>query len=300
MVTRIFISSDAVSLQAKLRLYPTSATVEAEYGDTVVEGSTITLAHHGARNRNPCPCLYQNVDMGLDAIGLSHLDLDALGGVAALMGRKSPVKGDPQIDQNLFWSIAAFVDINGPHQLPVWVRMMCAESRDSVQNVVDALYAWFAYSADHRIYHPRDGTVGDITDECNAAIEALHRIFQGDVALFAAGRAFAERQTDLSVMSFRGIIGDRVILRSSEQFVNYLYSGPRGEAVNRCVAYNATTKSITISLALPEEGVNACRFVQAIWGSEAGGHAGIAGSPRNRAMTWQDAQLVALEFSKFF
>ena len=32
------------------------ATVEAEYGNNVVEGTKVTLAHHGPRSNNPAPC----------------------------------------------------------------------------------------------------------------------------------------------------------------------------------------------------------------------------------------------------
>lgn len=34
------------------------ATVEAEYGDDVVEGEILTLAHHGSRSNNPAPCTH--------------------------------------------------------------------------------------------------------------------------------------------------------------------------------------------------------------------------------------------------
>ena len=35
-------------------------TVEAEYGEILVEGKYGTLAHHGSRSNNPAPCTVKN------------------------------------------------------------------------------------------------------------------------------------------------------------------------------------------------------------------------------------------------
>lgn len=132
---KIFCSSNPKNLAAKLAEYQLYATVEAEYGDDVVAGSTpaLTLAHHGSRKENPNPCLRDNIPGGflnmstrpndpahdlfvpIEAIGLSHIDLDALGGTAALMGKKPAHES--------FWRLAAHIDSNGPHRaadFPLW------------------------------------------------------------------------------------------------------------------------------------------------------------------------------------
>ena len=46
--------------------------------------------------------------------------------------------------------------------------------------------------------------------------------------------------------------------------------------------------SVTVSLADPIEGVVCRDIVQSLWGMEAGGHAGIAGSPRGQEMSTAD------------
>lgn len=105
---KVFIANNAAALRA---VGPTH-TVEAEFGLEVCEGSSVTLAHHGPRSDNPCPCLGDNisdcpynedsqgcaefVEKGLchqecldnKIIGVSHFDLDTLGGVMCCLGVK--------------------------------------------------------------------------------------------------------------------------------------------------------------------------------------------------------------------
>ena len=265
-MTTILIANNAAALSAA---NPT-VTVEAEYGDTVVEGSTQTLAHHGSRSGNPCPCLCLNEwEVDHDAvIGVSHLDLDTLGGVMAVMGIK------PHAPE--FWETAAAVDIQGVHKL-------FEITRDA--NVISELNAFWAFSESHRVFPPRDGTVADVTSEFTEFFEAIAQILDGDAELLEAGRKWAAKAAELDESSFVKE-EDGVLLRSAESFVNHLYR-PTAEVV---VAFNTTHKSVTISTANPVYGVNCCDIVQGLWGKEAGGHVGIAGSPRGREMTFADAE----------
>ena len=48
------------------------------------------------------------------------------------------------------------------------------------------------------------------------------------------------------------------------------------------------TKSITVSFADRGKKISAKEIVQELWGNEAGGHPGIAGSPRGQEMTEKD------------
>ena len=89
-----------------------TATVEAEYGDMVIEGEVATLAHHTKKYaQNPAPCNTPNVPVLEDGstIVISHIDLDTLGGIAALLGIKPD---DPE-----FWKVAEFLDLNGVHYI---------------------------------------------------------------------------------------------------------------------------------------------------------------------------------------
>lgn len=273
MATRILMANNAAALEAALDEFTSTVTVEAEYGESVVEGSILTLAHHGPRAGNPAPCLANNGVAGeveVEVIGLSHLDLDALGGVMAVLGRK------PEADS--FWALAAHVDIHGPHKIQ--------EAEASDQNVT-RLYAFWAWSQQHRLLSPKDGSVADVTSEVAEAMKIVGRILADDEELLAAGEQFRLTEESLNKRSFIQTEAG-VTVRVADAFVNHLYSVPTSEVTKAVVAFNTITGGITISLADPIPGVSARKIVQDLWGPDAGGHDGIAGSPRGQRMTLAD------------
>lgn len=282
METQIILSSNPDNLEKALAQFENTGTVEAEYGDRVVEGSLVTLAHHGPRKKNPCPCLQENCDFeqaeALEAIGLSHIDLDALGGVMALLGQK-PSAPD-------FWDVAAYVDVHGPHKLVNWRPEESAYDDAKNQLAWRQLHAFWAWSEKNRIYAPRDGSVEDVTEKVKVAFESIREILAGDPEMLKAGQEFADAERMLNNTSWVGQIGP-VIVRRSESFVNHLYTDPIAQPQKAVTALNPKTGAVTISLAEPC-GISCREFVQKLWGPEAGGHDGIAGSPRNWQMTEAD------------
>ena len=82
----------------------------------------------------------------------------------------------------------------------------------------------------------------------------------------------------------------RIKLRNSDKFTNHLYVAPNGRTAKAVVALNRGNEptAVTISLADPIDGVSCVEQAQALWGPKAGGHLGIAGSPRDREMTEDD------------
>ena len=284
---QFIISNSAEKLREILNIFPAGdvATVEAEYGDEVVEGGYATLAHHGPRSGNPAPCLFGTTrgPATPDIVGLSHLDLDALGGCMALMRDEAMDMG---VDGEFlsFWRLAAFVDVNGPHRL--------SESGASAEDL-ERLYAFWAWAKDHRVVPPRDGSVVNVTGQVYKAKEALLDILDADEALLEAGRAFRGAEDVLDAASWRGTRscegGDgkevaNVLRRESDQFVNHLYAH-RGVAADAVVARNTVTGAVTVSFAGPPPGGGAVEIVQRVWGPLAGGHAGIAGCPRGHVCT---------------
>lgn len=268
-MTTFFISSNPENLASALK--GRTATVEAEFGDTVVEGTDLTLAHHGPRSGNPAPCLAENgVVDGIETVGLSHVDLDSLGGCMAILGIK-PV--DPE-----FWELAAFIDVHGAHKLL---------EANAPEMAVRALHAWWAWSQAHRQFAPRDGSVADVTDWVKDASEAVTRILEGSSELLAKGDAFRAQAETLNSESFVECRGS-IVVRVAPVFVNHLYTAPDGTIGEAVVSLNTVTGAITLSFADTPRGTGAREVVQRLWGPEAGGHAGIAGSPRGRRMTLSD------------
>jgi hypothetical protein len=263
--TIIYIANNAESLTRVLLPFSSTSTVEAEYGDTTVRGTWDTLAHHGQNASNPCPCTVTNQEKAPEAIGVSHSDLDTLGGVMAVLGIK------PETPE--FWETAAFVDLNGAHKLE-----QCPSLTPKIREQLQAFWAW---SESNRLFPPRDGTALDVTEFFETAFDIITRLLNDDTELLQAGREWAAAKKRLDAESIIQERSSGVIVREHSTFVNHLYR-ESGIAV---VALNSTHGSVTVSLADPIPGVSCREVVQSLWGPEAGGHDGIAGSPRGRVMT---------------
>lgn len=264
---KLFISSKPEALAAM----NCSHTVEAEYGSTVVLGSKTTLAHHqGEYKGNKCPCLYKNGEIHFeegDTIGISHMDWDTFGGVTAILGTK--LEGG--IWDNI-WELMAFVDLVGPHKIhdfPIGFD----------KGVLEYANAMWAYSEDHRVFAPRDGSVEDIFNSKMTEMEQfMYELKTNPEEYLAKGAAWAEANKTLEEESLVDRIGN-VIVRQSDKFVNHLYAGDVD--VSAVVALNTETGSITLSFSDAITGWSACDIMQEIFGMEAGGHDGIAGTPRD-------------------
>lgn len=261
---------------AKANISP-AATVEAEYEENVIKGSEVTLAHHTkAYENNPAPCNTPNVPVLSDGstIVVSHLDLDTLGGIAALMGRK---KEDEE-----FWKAAEFIDLNGPHNL----FQVDEEARKKY-------IAYQAYQANRR--NPRFTEVTDVTDIVLEHLGIIDKVIDGDKTLIQEGTKWDE-ETKKKIEECLVFENDNVRVFNSPDGVfcsaSY-YSEKQGKVIPSTVTRNGKFKSVTVAMADGGQKVSAKELVQELWGNEAGGHPGIAGSPRGQEMTEKDMQQLA-------
>lgn len=283
---RIYLSSNPESISA----VKPHVTIEAEYGDIVVEGSVLTLAHHGSRSDNPCPCVdpkvedaifdLKQIELADDneiIVGLSHWDLDTLGGIMKFSGPFArDMSGPMTVFWQPFWELAAFADVNGLHKV----------DRDHL--AYRRLTAWQAWSTANKVYAPRDGSALEVSKEYAEATSVICHIIGGDHDLLKAGDEFMRQQDALNKSTFMEDF-DGVFMRTADQFVNHLYGHPTDGSIAKGVAVlNTEEGSITLSLESPIKGVSCRKIVQHLWGPEAGGHDGIAGSPRDRKMTEPD------------
>lgn len=337
---KIIIANNAAALKA---VNP-SHTVEAEYGLEVVEGSNVTLAHHGPRADNPCPCLGDNinecpynedaqgcaefVEKGLchqecldsKSIGISHFDLDTLGGAMRCMGVK---EYDPEEGESMFWRVAALVDIMGIHKLEGIKKQLWEDAMGNLHmgtsefntqdyffqcrwdDCLNSLNGFWAWSEANRLFPPRDGSVQDVTGFFKEAIRVVILLEEGDWSnqeykdLHQAGETWMAAKETLNKESLRDVFGGthKVGIRVADQFVNHLYTTPQGDPLAGVVGYNPKTGAVTLSLADPVEGVSCCGVAQQLWGPEAGGHAGIAGSPRGRRLDIAQAHCAGVALS---
>lgn len=251
-------------------------TIEAEYGSNVWEGSLFTAAHHQKEGpyspeNSPAPCNNWRIPyLTRGVVGVSHFDLDTLGGCLRAMGRMS--------EHPSFWELAEFVDLNGAHR----VDDAGAEPED-----VDALYAWWAWSSKNRAPYSRDSVI-DITDYVLQAHDVLEKILAGAETYLSMGDVFRRQGEKLSAESFVDYAGG-VVVRVGPTFASHLYRLPAfGEVAKSVVHYNTLTGAITVSLERETPDISCREIVQELWGPEAGGRDTIAGSPRQRRMGLND------------
>lgn len=266
----VIASSTPALLNEALRLaeagsIPT-ATVEAEYGDICVSGSWATLAHHGPRAHLPCPCILANRQDTPDTllVGISHLDLDTLGGVLSLLGTKP--------DAPEFWDLAAQVDVRGPHMLPLLTKD---------EGLVAQLNAFWAWSDAHRLSLP-PGQIVDATVAIEEARLALLAILAGDNALLEAGQTWADKKASLATSTLRGVRGP-VAFRVGEVFVNHLYTSTQ----TAIVGYNPTKGILTASFVdeVTHGDADVSQILKGFFGPEAGGRKTVGGGPRDLFIT---------------
>jgi len=283
---RYILGSSAESLRVALE--GRTATIEAEFGSDVVEGSLLTLAHHaGEYQGKPAPCLRllegDRPPEGIEVVGLSHVDLDTLGGVLWLEGHVPSNQAE-----RLFWRVAGAVDVQGPHRLE---DILAAASADFTSAEVEAavvrVHAFWAWSQVNRAPRPPRGESVDVTDYIRDAVLTLKRILTGDEQLLEAGREWLRQMEGLETSSFVDEVED-VLVRSSDQFVNHLYRH-EGRIYRAVVGCSSRFRTVTISLESPVDGVSAKEIAQSLWGEEAGGHPGIAGSPRSGFASVEEA-----------
>lgn len=255
-------------------------TIEAEYGDTCVEGKILTLAHHGSRSNNPAPCELENQELEFNSILVSHLDLDTLGGIMAVLNIK---KGNSS-----FWKDAAYIDVNGTHHMHKLPKVS--------KELINAYY----YISDQlgRLPLARD-EVKDITETVEEFISKLNKLFTDEEyqkEMIEKGREWAEnkaKQVENCLVketpTIRCFITDGVFCGSS------YYSPQLNSVCEATISMNTKFNSITLAFEDGGKEYNAVEIVQELWGTEAGGRAGIAGSPRG----WnKSSEELEIEFNK--
>lgn len=269
---KILISSNPEMLDKALEGCE-SITVEAEYGDICIPGSIMTLAHHGSRSHNPPPCKRPNVKIVEEdsdvVIGISHIDMDTIGGIMSVRGLKD--------GNESFWDLVAFIDINGLHKLD--------EKSWPEDDVIKGYACQALLSSVFADFKVKENTVEDVTEIIEHIIKNTGSILKDESNKFIElGKKHKETQQLLNKNSYVEH-GGSTIVRVNAAFTNHLYRTPEGKECKAVVAYRTPDGSITISFADPLPTLSCCRLAQFLWGSEAGGRDNIAGSPRGCRMT---------------
>ena len=255
------------------------ATVEAEYGDECLEGTMVTLAHHGPRSNNPAPCNTPDVPElpPFATVVVSHIDLDTLGGIYALQGRKS--------EDYRFWEAAEMIDVKGAHHIH--------ELDKDIQDKLNAYYAYNDGQPRQRYTEAIDVTkqIDDTYNVVNAIVDINDPEHD---KLITAGKEWAQTREKEVEDQLVYENKDVRVFDTNGIFCAASYFSPNQNTIcPATVTYNEKFKSITLAFEDGGKQLNAKEIVQELWGPEAGGREGIAGSPRNVEMTKNDlAKLV--------
>ena len=262
----------APTLQDAQSLEQHDFTVEAEYGDACVDGKELTLAHHGPRSDNPAPCNWEVEARESGTILVSHIDLDTVGGVLAITGDKIE---DPE-----FWKGAEHIDVNGPHRIH--------DLSPEVQEKLNAVYAW--NTAQERVRYEGPTDVREPVKNWATHLEkVLDRNHPEHEQVIEAGRQW---ERDITHQTEERCVFENKYVRGFETdgvFCASAYYSPTQQEVIPCtVSFNENMRAVTVAFADGGKEFSAREIVQELWGPEAGGRDGIAGSPRGRAMTRED------------
>lgn len=255
------------------------ATVEAEYGDECLEGTMVTLAHHGPRSNNPAPCNTPDVPElpPFATAVVSHIDLDTLGGIYALQGRKP--------EDYRFWEAAEMIDVKGAHHIH--------ELDKDIQDKLNAYYAYNDGQPRQRYTEAIDVTkqIDDTYNVVNAIVDINDPEHD---KLITAGKEWAQTREKEVEDQLVYENKDVRVFDTNGIFCAASYFSPNQNTIcPATVTYNEKFKSITLAFEDGGKQLNAKEIVQELWGPEAGGREGIAGSPRNVEMTKNDlAKLV--------
>ena len=248
------------------------ASVEMEYGTKVKEGLKVTLAHHVEKYKKELPPCVREVEVLTkgSTIGISHLDLDTVGGVLALMGKK-PM-------DSAFWEVAGFIDENGPHHLHKYS-----------QKIQDQLNAYWAWSSTNMPGY--DKKIQDVTSLVLKHSEALHRIIEREPIIIKRGREWREKLT-MRVERALSYEDDlmRVFISNGVKCTSCYYSEVMKKSVPLILEYNTHKKKITVSS--NDKRFDAEQLLKSVFGDESGGKkngsGSIAGTPRNKVMNHKD------------
>lgn len=212
------------------------ATVEAEYGAECMTGSVITMAHHGTRSSNPAPCNWSDVPVLTDGeILVSHLDLDSMGGIMALMGTKP--------DNPEFWKAAEFIDLNGPK--PKNMNQLS-------QDIQDKLNAFYNYTDKAVPDLRRSSGAVDITNLVLDTADAISDIVNEDRPrhneMIEAGIKWKQDIYDKVEKCIYLDSPNVRVFSTKNLFCNVNYESSVFNRVSPAiVSYNSTRKDITLS-----------------------------------------------------
>ena len=256
------------------------AAIEAEWGDFALEGKMVTANHHLLKYADcPAPCNDPKlIDFtktfachSTENIIVSHIDLDTVLGVMHLWGESWYIPKE-------FLKVAEFIDLNGPHHIHNFPQY--------IQDWFNAYWAWNSENRAERITEVI--LVNDVIVGHCQFFESLFNLYaENSPPLIEKGKLWAENIQQLTESKLLMETENYRVFSTDGVFCGANYYSPTHRTIAKvCISFNEKFKAITVSCS---DGSLDCRaLVQKLWGPEAGGHTGIAGSPRGQVMDYYE------------
>jgi hypothetical protein len=261
-------------------------TIEAEYGKKTIKGKLYTSAHHGENAGNKAPCidinlytLLSNDELEDIIILISHIDLDTILGLMNLLGLSQEVDAG----WAHFCEAAAFIDVNGIHRInDIKVDILTRQR-------LNAYYYWnFIQGRKERITETTD-----VIEQIKKAAKAINSIVFED-KLIEEGKKWAkEREAEVESKLYEENEKYRIFNTDKIFCGGEYYSKTLEKIIPAIISYNQQYKSITLSFEDGGKEINAVTIMQELFGSEAGGRSGIAGTPRGKEYMFVDVSNIA-------
>lgn len=275
---RVLVGKDLTAAQAIITREGKApiATIEAEYGSEVVKGTKATYAHHVA-GWTTAPSLQPNngdfsVEDIMDSsnyILVSHIDLDVICGILSILNAYDV--------RDAVREAVNFVDCNGQHKL---ASVKDAEGRAFIESYIGIVSKFRAPFG-----------VEDVTDYCKMVGNILMGNKEKDTDWAELGhQVLAQKEAEAKKATV--LENNGVVLFDAPENVFGLNSAytVEGKEYNYTVVYSNKFKTITVAAAAgKDQPIDMVKFMQEVFGPEAGGHYGIAGSPRGVEYTLADA-----------
>ena len=185
-----------------------------------------------------------------------------------------------------FWQAAGYIDVNGPHHVHE------LDSRE--QDKLNAIWAWNAdQPRASRITEPTD-----VTEKIHEWKNAIENAIYYETEMIQRGEEWSKEVTKKvesclyeENKNTRSFVTQDVFCSSS------YYSPNENRVFPNTVVFNEKFKAITV--ANSDGSLNAKEFMQSMYGPDAGGHPGIAGTPRGKEMTIEDFKNTIQAVEKF-
>jgi len=232
----------------RLLIAEPNVTVGAEYDDAIVEGTMTTIIHR------PCTGYNYSVNEEYVTIGINHFDLDILGGILRVLGKKD-------IRHELFWKLVSEITIRGVYQIESISNVFNISYRiNDIVDFLEKVYAFLAWNQKNELCILSKHDVIDCTDYINMAIEALDKIFDGDEDLLKAGDVYIKHCHHRNQASYVENYGN-VLLRCSDEYVNDMFDYD-GSVYDAIVAFYPKVGYIAISLECRSDGFSCSEFMK--------------------------------------